>query len=161
MSVKSLQTLFLQVMTDINHYRLSSILYLREKLFEICCCCMFTKDITTVECAEAHIDDCYRLELESGGRTSMFKMKIRMKNKHKTLPENIYLTTYALVNFLESRYKARLTDIWYAQTPHVDIDEIGSADIKNPTVEFPPTLSVDQTYPFDCIRFYYSQGRPP
>ena len=140
MSVKSLQTLFLQVMTDINHYRLSSILYLREKLFEICCCCMFTKDITTVECAEAHIDNCYRLELESGGRTSMLKMKIRMKNKHKTLPENICLTTYALVNFLDSQYKARLTDIWYAQTPHVDIDEIGSADIKNPTVEFPPTL---------------------
>ena len=70
----------------------------------------------------------------------MLKMKIRMKNKHKTLPENISLTTYALVNFLESRYKARLTDIWYAQTPHVDIDEIGSADIKNPSVEFPPTL---------------------
>ena len=69
MSVKSLQTLFLEVMADIidNHYQLSSILYLREKLFEICCCCMFTKDITTVECAEAHIDDCYRLELESGG----------------------------------------------------------------------------------------------
>ena len=72
----------------------------------------------------------------------MLKMKIRMKNKHKTLPENIYLTTYDLVNFLESRYKARLTDIWYAQTPHVDIDEIRSTDIKNPTVEFPPTLQV-------------------